>query len=195
MVQILQRLSVPWYWKKTKQTWLSTYEMVTVSFKGLSGHTHSDTHTHAHTHCSIMKWETPPPPPQKKQDRAAKLPARFGRRDGLNGERGTTFEKGLWVLWRSSSKAGGDKQEQEDKTAWETPWGNQAERQIERKQKQGEEQIITAEYKFFLTDQIATESNALHGELGATRRTQHRHERGREEAFRQKVSNLKNLLL
>lgn len=48
-------------------------------------------------------------------------------------------------------------------------------------------------YKFFLTDWIATESKALHGELSATRRTQHRHERGREEAFRQKVSNLKSL--
>lgn len=34
-------------------------------------------------------------PPNKKQDRAAKLPARFGRRDGLDGERGTTLEKGL----------------------------------------------------------------------------------------------------
>lgn len=49
--------------------------------------------SHTHMHTAVSRDEKLPP--NKKQDRAAKLPARFGRRDGLDGERGTTLEKGL----------------------------------------------------------------------------------------------------
>lgn len=45
-------------------------------------------------------------PPNKKQDRAAKLPARFGRRDGLDGERHDIRERPL-SFGGSSSEAGG----------------------------------------------------------------------------------------
>lgn len=76
----------------------------------------------------------------------------------------------------SSSKAGGDKQSKRTRLHERHYGKTETVRQIERGNKQGKEQIITAEYKFCLTDQIATESKALHGELGTTRRTQHRHE-------------------
>ena len=74
----------------------------------------------------------------------------------------------------AAAKAGGDKPSERTRLR---------ERHHEGERKQVEEQVITAEYKFF---SIATESEALRGELGATRRTRHGHERGREEAFRQK---------
>ncbi len=83
----------------------------------------------------------------------------------------------------SSSEEGGDKQSKRRDHVRKTETVKQ------KKTKK------RADNKFFLTDQIATESEALHGELGATRQTRHKHERGREEAFRQKVSNLKSLLL
>lgn len=95
----------------------------------------------------------------------------------------------------SSSKARGDKRARGQDTG-ETDRGN---KQTKKKKKTRRRAYFFYNstgflyYKFFLTDWIATESKALHGELSATRRTQHRHERGREEAFRQKVSNLKSL--
>lgn len=49
-------------------------------------------HTHTHT---LQYQEINDQREKRKQGRAAKLPARFGSRDGLDGERGTTFEKGL----------------------------------------------------------------------------------------------------
>lgn len=80
-------------------------------------------------------------PPNKKQDRAAKLPARFGRRDGLDGERHDIRERPL-SFGGSSSEAGG------------------RDTMREKNKNKEKERIVTAEYKFFLTDQIATESES-----------------------------------
>lgn len=125
------------------------------------------THTLTHT-CTLQYQEMRNSPPNKKQDRAAKLPARFGRRDGLDGERGTTLEKGLWVLEGAAAR-------QED----ETPWGKKTKT---RKKSGSWQRSINSSWRI----RLQRRAKALRGELGATRRTRHGHERGREEAFTQK---------
>lgn len=130
--------------------------------------THTLTHTHAH--CSIKRWETPP---EQKAGQSSKASSEVWKeRRARRRERHDIRERPL-SFGGSSSEAGGRD------TMRETRRG----RKTKTRKKSGSwQRSINSSWRI----RLQRRAKALRGELGATRRTRHGHERGREEAFTQK---------
>lgn len=137
------------------------------NFLGRDKH-HQKRWTHTLTHTCTLQYQEMRNSPRTKSRTEQQSFQRGLEGETGSTERGTTLEKGLWVLEGAAAR-------QED----ETPWGKKTKT---RKKSGSWQRSINSSWRI----RLQRRAKALRGELGATRRTRHGHERGREEAFTQK---------